>query len=377
MSANGNILLVANWDSNVGYAWWLMENFWIEINNCFNSNCYLIYPEISAVPDAIANTSIIVSQCNLWDHSLSNLGYIRKFIKNSNIKYLYLSDSPFYSLLYPLLRLWGVRKIVVHDHTPGERHTSGPMKNLLKSLVQRIPYYTADHYISVTSYIHDRHLKVNRIPANRCCTAQNGIVPLDLDQVDKFYAQRQFDIPPERRIIVTTGRASYYKGIDFFIRVAHSLLREHRLEGYHFLFCGDGPDLKDFRTLVNELDIGDSFTFAGKRDDIRQILPSCYIGFHAALGEVGYSLSILEYMSAGLVCIVPDRPSTSQSINNMETGIVYNPNDIASATSAIQLASLTGNHELIAKNAIASVNTDYNISNTNRQLLDILKKVFN
>lgn len=26
-----HILLVANWESDVGYAWWLMENFWATI----------------------------------------------------------------------------------------------------------------------------------------------------------------------------------------------------------------------------------------------------------------------------------------------------------------------------------------------------------
>ena len=51
------ILLVADCDSNVGYAWWLMGSFWV----VFAENdyeCHLAYPTISSIPGSI-NTALI------------------------------------------------------------------------------------------------------------------------------------------------------------------------------------------------------------------------------------------------------------------------------------------------------------------------------
>lgn len=53
----GAILLVANFSSDVGYAWWLMENFWVTIARHYHGHgkrSILIYPRISAVPKAVA-----------------------------------------------------------------------------------------------------------------------------------------------------------------------------------------------------------------------------------------------------------------------------------------------------------------------------------
>ena len=80
--SNGNILLVANWESNVGYAWWLMENFWTTIAKHFDDrSCFLIYPKITVLPESISTTSIKTSELNFSDHSIGNLIKIAKLSK--------------------------------------------------------------------------------------------------------------------------------------------------------------------------------------------------------------------------------------------------------------------------------------------------------
>jgi len=57
-----NVLLVANWKSDVGFAWWLMENFWVQISlitDSSNKRSYLIYPELLGIPDSISSSSIV------------------------------------------------------------------------------------------------------------------------------------------------------------------------------------------------------------------------------------------------------------------------------------------------------------------------------
>jgi len=379
MSAENNILLVANWDSDTGYAWWLMENFWVAISEHFRTQgkrSFLIYPSISTLPDAVANSDIQTSECNFHDHSLGGLTQLHTFIKQNNIKHIYLTDCLFYTPFYVLLRLWGVSSIVVHDHTPGERATPSFAKRLVKTIIQRLPLITADHFIAVTEFVYQRFIQVACIPPHKCSTATNGIVPINLDNSDRSYAQRVLGIPGSRTIIVTTGRASYYKGIDFFIECAHELVNNRGLHQLHFLYCGDGPDLNDFKAMATQYKLDEHFTFAGSRSDVREILPSCHIGFHAATGEVGYSLSILEYMSAGLIPVVPDRPSTSLAITNRENGLLYEYRNLSSATDAIVDALYTDNRDILRRNAITLIRDKYNIEHTNDKLLHILDAVF-
>lgn len=379
MSKNGNILLVANWDSGVGYAWWLMENFWRTIADHFigqGMQCHLIYPRISRLPAAIAESSIKTHELSFQDHSLRGLCRLFRFVREHDIRYIYLTDAPSYSWLYVLLKFLGVRKIVVHDHTPGDRTAATGLKKSLKRSLQASPLVTADHFIGVTSFVVDRLINVACIPASKCSCAENGITPIELDAADRQYAFKVFNIPAGRQIVITTGRASRYKGIDFFIECANQLINIEQRTEFHFLFCGDGPDIDAFKKLAAHHELGHYFTFAGNRQDIRDILPSCHIGFQASKGEVGYSLSILEYMSAGLVTLVPDRPSTSLATVNGINGLVYQADDIASATSNIKIAADVEAGKAIRANAIKAVKERYNLVNTNSQLIDILERVF-
>ena len=379
MSFNGNILLVANWDSGVGYAWWLMENFWTTIAGHFSAcgtTCYLSYPTISRIPDSIAASDIEVLEHDFRDRSPGSLKRLYRLVRSNNIRHLYLTDSPHYSWYYLLLRVWGVRTIVVHDHRPGERTLPSARRMAMKCMIQKLPLITADHFIAVSDFVYRRFIDIICIPPEKCSCAPNGIVPLEPAGPGEHYAQEVFNIPYDRIIVVNTGRASYYKGIDFIIECANELINIQQLDQLHFLYCGDGPDMEDFKSLVRQYNLDSRFCFAGARSDIRKILPSCHIGFHAAIGEVGYSLSILEYMSAGLATIVPDRPSTAQAITSMETGILYRPADIQSASAAIRHALDEENRKRLGTNAALLVRNEYNINTTNTRLIEILETVF-
>ncbi len=374
-----NILLVANWESDIGYAWWLMENFWVTIAEHFKKqgrDSYLVYPKITVIPDLISTSTIKPIELDFKNRSLENLIRIHHLIKRHYIKYIYLTDARTYSIFYLLLKLWGVKVIAIHDHTPGDRSPPYKLKKIIKTALQRSPLITADHFIAVTEFVYKRFIDVYCIPQYKCSYTSNGIVPVTIDNIDESYPYDLFNIPRNRAIVVTTGRASYYKGIDFFIECANKLINIDGLNKLHFLYCGSGPDLTDFKLLVEKYNLNSYFTFAGNRKDIRKILPSCYIGFHAATGEVGYSLSILEYMSAGLLTIVPNKPSTSLTISSSENGFLYEFRNLISATNTIKLALNHKDSGPIRQNATKLVRKKYNIKQTNRGLIQILERVF-
>ena len=101
-----------------------------------------------------------------------------------------------------------------------------------------------------------------------------------------------------------------------------------------FLFVGDGPAMDDLKAKVEDLNLSSKIRLLGFRSDTDRLLVSADLAFHAALGE-GFSLSIVEYMSAGLPVLVPDIPSVRQAISPGATGYVYPPYDYQSVVGYI------------------------------------------
>lgn len=268
-----------------------------------------------------------------------------------------------------------MRKIFVHDHTPGERAHPALPKALLKWALMRLPIVTADHYIGVTEYVRTRFIQVGKIPPLKCSSAANGIVPAATSPVLRARYRALLGADASTRVIVSTGRATRYKGVETIVRTAAELIHRRGVEKLRFVYCGDGPDLADFQKLADELRLGERFLFLGQRQDVRALLQGCDLAIHASQGEVGYALSILEYMDAGLVTFVPDRESVRQCITHGRDGFVYRADDIGDLADQIQNA--LSNRSLsahIGANARRTVQDYYTLARTNAQLIKILER---
>ena len=121
---SGTILLVANYESDVGYAWWLMENFWVEIADMARRQgrrCVLAYPRINSIPAAVESAPISIVEQRIDLGSSKGRTALRDLVREHGVTAVYLTDYPLLSPWYAWLRAIGVRRIVVHCHTPGDR----------------------------------------------------------------------------------------------------------------------------------------------------------------------------------------------------------------------------------------------------------------
>lgn len=371
------ILCVANWDSNVGYAWWLMESFWIEIANQFGNThkVILAYPSISIVPEAVAQSNIEVIEFNFnFDNNTRTQSQV-EFIKKHNVEHIYFSDRPVFHSRYFHFKKAGVKTITVHDHSPGERCVPKGINRILKSIKSRIPLFNADGAIGATEYVRQRLHTINCLPAKHCYAAPNGIpVTCEIDpSVNIFFL---FDIPEDKKVLVTVGRANAYKGADFAIDVIKELKDSGRLMNLHYLYLGDGPHIEKFKQQVEDYGLSQHITFPGRVSAIGSMLPQCWAAFHPSKGEVGYSLSILEYMRAGLPCVTPDNPSVCEATSHGETGYIYPQGNLHAAADAI--ANLLTSDDTVAafgQNAQNTVGSTYSLSRCHKSLINALQKI--
>src|SRR5687767_9930533 len=154
--AGDAVLLVANYESDVGYAWWLMENFWNLIATRMAAEgrpCILAYPRIGAIPSIIRSSPIEVIEFPFMYQTWRDVWRGLALIRSRRIRSIYLTDWPYLHWVYFLWRLAGVRRIVLHDHQPGDRPALGGMQARIKDLLHSMGVLSATMNVAVSSYI--------------------------------------------------------------------------------------------------------------------------------------------------------------------------------------------------------------------------------
>lgn len=369
-----SVLMVANYRPDVGFAWWLMESFWIDLAQLAAARgmrALLAYPETGPVPAHIQMAPIQTIFQDFSDTSPSTVREAMQLVKQHNIKLVYFTDRGFTSPWYAALRLAGVRAIVTHDHTPGDRPDVTGLRGLLKAAWHHLPAINADLQLVVSPLIGRRAMRNARIPASRIAVVQNGIDPIEC-QGDRSYVRREFSLPPQAVVCITVSRAAPYKRIDFVISVAERVVQHHARTDVHFVFCGDGPDMQRLRQLVARAHLEPHFVFAGRRRDVPALLCSSDVAIHPSQGEA-FSLAVVEYMSAGLPLIVPDIPTVCQAVDHDSTGLVYGDGDVVAAADLIcELASNEDRRLSIGARASAKVRSCFSSDMMHRQFIEYM-----
>jgi len=329
VSRKYGVLAVGNFDSNTGYAWKLMERLWCDLSVFFESKnyqTYVVFPTVSEIPECLIEHNCIVEQEDFTSRSLRSVIRQANYIRKNSIKAVYLTDQETKSFRFFIYRLCGVREIIVHDHTPGVRTRPGFIKKLLKATVNRLPLVSCTACFAVSPYVKRRLIDVNCVPPSKVHCVTNGIEVTNLKP-----SAREEDALVR---IVTVGRASYYKGIDFALRVIRSLVSEHECRNIRYELFGDGPDLETFKKLTAKLEIEPYVMFHGAVSNVAEKLETCDIAFHPSKGEA-MSLAILEYMRAGLPVVASNNPSVSSTLEHEHDSIIYREGDVENAVKAL------------------------------------------
>src|SRR5690625_7391841 len=88
---------------------------------------------------------------------------------------MYLTDAHTASFRYLLFRLSGVKKIIVHDHTPGVRTRPRRLKRWYKTVLNRMPLLSCTACFAVSPYVAERLHVVNCVPQKKIHCGTNGM----------------------------------------------------------------------------------------------------------------------------------------------------------------------------------------------------------
>jgi glycosyltransferase involved in cell wall biosynthesis len=331
------LLCVSNYFSNAGYAWDFIERLYAGVADKLavrGVQTLVAYPKLGSEPRSLAGSAAKPVEFDFRFDTLRSALAALRFVRSNNVTAIYLTDRAACSLIYPILRLAGVRSIVVHDHTSGERSHRHPILHLAKWVVIRLPGVSADTVIVVSDYVAGCLIRANSASRRRLRRIWNG-VPVPSGPPASGRLRQLITVAPDRPLVVCCCRADAVKGVAFLLRAFNAAVRNLPLPRPVLVYIGDGPQRPELEEIRNSLDSRDDIFFVGYRADAASLLADATICVVPSLWQDAFPLGVLEAMAAGKPVIATSVGGIPEMIDDGITGVMVAPADEDALASAL------------------------------------------
>jgi L-malate glycosyltransferase len=255
-----------------------------------------------------------------------------EFVRRERVRVVYLADRPSWHPVYLLLRLAGVRRVIVHDHTSGARTVPRGAKRLLKlTMVRLLRSMLADEVIGVSDYVARRKVEVDLVPAERVRRIWNALDIPPANRDAPFSLRRATGLPDNARVIACACRASRVKGVEHLLRAFDLLDDDAKL-----VYFGEGPDLARLETIRARLRREQDVVFAGYRADAAELIEGADVCVVPSVWEEAFGLSALEPMARGVPVIATRVGGIPEIVLEGETGLLVSPADEQELATALR-----------------------------------------
>lgn len=336
-----SLLCVANFPSNTGYAWNFIEGLYAGVADRLatgGTRTWVAYPYVGAPPESLRGSAATPVELDVRLDSAPAMRALLSFIRRESVRTIYLTDRPAWHPGYALLRLAGVRRIVVHDHTSGERTRPAGAKRMLKRLSRRLPWMTADVVVGVSDFVVRRKLEVDLIPPGRVRRIWNSLV-IPAPTPDAGQRLREtFDLSADRPVVCCACRAAREKGVQDLILAFDQVLASWPSSAPRpaLVYMGDGPYLSTLRELRAELDSRADIVFAGYRADATELLAGADLCVVPSIWQEAFGLAVLEPMARGVPVIATTVGGIPEVALHEETGLLVPPGDVEAIAAAME-----------------------------------------
>lgn len=216
-------------------------------------------------------------------------------------------------------RLAGVPIVVTTVHSHIDLDYAALLPNLWFSLVDRLTWFLAHHFIAVSQELGNT-LGGRGIAPGRLSVVYNGIVEERAEPCD-LRAMFSLSSGP---IVCALGRLVPVKRFDVLLRAMARVIR-HVPEA-KVILIGDGPLLKELERLAMQLDIGHAVLFVGYRRDARRLLAVCD-AFVMSSDMEGLPIVLLEAMAASVPVVATSVGGIPEVVAVPLTGLLVPPDN--------------------------------------------------
>jgi glycosyltransferase involved in cell wall biosynthesis len=343
----GALLCVANFPTNAGYAWEMIERLFAGLADLFapaGVRTFVAYPKVAAPPRALAGSAASPVELDVSLQTRSSTRSVADFVRKEGVRALLLIDRDPWSTAYWSLRRAGAKQILVYDHTSGARSVPrGPLA-WAKWLLARSPL-AADRVLAVSDYVARRAIEVALFPASRVVRIHNALAAPQPDDAAEEGLRRDLGLPPGRPVVLTACRAVPEKGVAHLLRAFDQLgdLAPRPL----LVYVGDGPQMPELRALRASLTLRDDVFLAGYQPDAARLMAGATVCVVPSVWQEAFGLTVLEAMLRARPVVASRVGGVPEMIEDGATGLLVEPGDEPGL--ALALRSLLADPERAAR----------------------------
>lgn len=337
----GNLLCVANFPANTGFAWKFIEDLYASLADRLSTEgilTWVAYPLLREYPRSLRGSSAEPLELPVSFGRAGRMMRLLETVRSLDIRTMYLSDRPVWHPGYAALRTAGLKTLVVHDHTSGERDRPGPVKGWLKRARYRMESCRADRVIAVSDFVLDRKLNVDLFPAERVTRIWNSVViPRDLpSKSEKETTWAEMGLDPLRPVIGCASRASKEKGIAHLLRAFEIAWNcTSGRERPQLIYFGDGPFFSEIQEIRSSLDSEEDIHLFGYVEDADSLLGCVTMAVVPSIWHEAFGLAALEPMAMGVPVVATGVGGIPEVVRDGKEGYLVTPGSEGALAEAI------------------------------------------
>lgn len=205
---------------------------------------------------------------------------------------------------------------------------------ILNSSLVKMVNEDCDAIISVSNGV-NRTLRQRGVDARRCFTVKNAI---DIHQPlpDRFVVRESLNISPGTFVFGSIGSLILRKANHHILKALGQFKRKNPKADWKMIIVGSGPEHQNLEKLAARENIADEVIFTGFQNNALDFL-SAFDTFILASKSEGLPRVVLEAMLVNTAVIGSNVIGTTELVNHLETGLLFEYGDIQQLTNHITL----------------------------------------
>ena len=276
-----------------------------------------------------------VIACSYPADPLSYWRHIRRMSREYTVLLAHLRFFDYFSFVFWLCRLSGIRNVLFTEANSGERKRSRWKLASLR-LRTKIMCYPILRVIAISEFVRARLVDVG-IPSDRVQVIYNGIDTLKFlpDETRRLEVRAAQNVQPGTTVISYASALLAWKRPEVAIHVCAELIR--RGEDVQLWVAGNGPLRDSLEKLVERLGVTAQVRWLGYQPDLQRWLAASDLFLHTALGEA-FGNVLMEAMACGLPVVASKSGATPELVREGETGFLVSngATEVEEFTRAVQ-----------------------------------------
>jgi glycosyltransferase involved in cell wall biosynthesis len=223
-------------------------------------------------------------------------------------------------------KIANVKVLINHVHST---YTHYNYRNLL---IERVLSGITCKTICVSNSVKEFVLTKEKISPSKVDVIYNGIS--FKDQLTRQQARQKYNAADHELIITTVANLHINKGHKVLLDAFSNILKKS--PQVKCWIIGKGPEEKELKEQVKELNIEANVIFWGGRSDVFDMLAASDIFVLASIEREGMALSVVEAMASNVPVVVTKVGGLPELIQDKKEGLVIPPNDSNKLTEALE-----------------------------------------